>query len=429
MINREDLALVKRDAAIPGLACLLDAEQLTHRLRSIDGLRSITDLGISYLRYKPGRNCLARFDCRLAGQTISAYAKAHRHGSETKLEKAAERDEHRQAPFPGRIQFGELLTEVNFFPNDNGLPSIGKIHIPAERDRLLNRIFKDRPDWQGSAFEVLNYKPERRLVILARHPDGRQAVIKFMQSTSFERSKPFHKSLSASPDVRLQRLIGRSKTHFALAFEWIAGSSLDERLRRGDWQSAHLAGAALAAFHASRQDKLRVIKRKQWGPSLLDLAQDLERIAPALGATAQQVASRLQAWRLRLPLEKTPVHGDFNPEQVIISNKGTALIDCDRAHRGRAADDLGSFIARLELDAMEGRISGEAAERAGMEFVSAYRAAGGNGRQTELETCTAFALARLMHRPFRHRHPDWLEVTRSALQRCGHLLDTPGSTQ
>lgn len=429
MISREDLALVERDSAIPGLACLLDPEQMTNLLRSIDGLQSVSDLNIAYLRYKPGRNCLARFECRVGGQTITAYAKAHRQGSEAKLEKAAERNAHRQEAFPGHVQFSELFTEVNFFPNDNGLPSIGRILILAERDRLLNRIFKDRPDWQGSEFDVLNYKPERRLVVLARHPDGRRAVIKFMQSNSFERSKPFHKSLRASPDIRLQRLVGRSKTHGALAFEWIPGVSLDEQLQEGNWRFAPLAGVSLAAFHSSRQDKLRVIKRKQWGPSLLDLAEDMERIAPALVPAAQRVAARLHAWRLELPLEKTPVHGDFNPEQVIVSDQGPALIDCDHAHRGRAADDLGSFIARLELDAIAGRISAAAADQAGAAFLEAYRAGGGDAGQRDLGIHTAFALARLMHGPFRHRHPDWHGVTQNVLERCEHLLRMPKLTE
>lgn len=427
MISPDDQALVDRDAAIPGLALLLDTHRLTKRLRTVESLEAISDVRVDYLRYKPGQNCVVRIKMRLGDQTLTGYAKAHREGSEIKLDKSAERTEYHRGAMPGRVRWRDAVTEFNLFPNDNGLDSIGKITDTDQRGRLLNRIFKERQDWRDSGFEILNYKPERRLVICAKHPDGRRVVIKFMQPKAFEQSKPFHKNLRAIQDVRLQTLVGRSKTHHALAFDWIPGDGLDSLLRQGKSSSARLAGTALAVFHASRQNKLRVIKRSRNGPGVSNLAADLASVAPGLSVSAMAIARRLEAWRSELPPEKVPVHGDFNAEQVIISDQQPALIDFDRAYRGHAADDLGSFIARLELDRLEGIIASETAAEATAEFLNSYGAAFGRDTCSALATHAAFALARLMHQPFRHRIPNWLNTTEQLLERCKQWLEVPGT--
>src|SRR5438093_11933986 len=75
LLSPHDGDLVKRDAAIPGLATLLDPAAFLAALRSalpgagLDGARA------AYVRYKPSMNCLVAYEQDIAGTTMTAYAK------------------------------------------------------------------------------------------------------------------------------------------------------------------------------------------------------------------------------------------------------------------------------------------------------------------------------------------------------------------
>src|SRR5438876_804673 len=72
--------------------------------------------------------------------------------------------------------------------------------------------------------------------------------------------------------------------------------------------------------------------------------------APRLDALVRRLAGYLE----QSPAADLPIHGDFSPKQVVLTNGAVTLIDLDRSVRGDPALDLGLFLAHLEHDALLG---------------------------------------------------------------------------
>lgn len=135
-------------------------------------------------------------------------------------------------------------------------------------------------------------------------------------------------------------------------------------------------------------------------------AGSLARLAPDLAQRTLRLAERVAELLLTTPGRTAPLHGDLTADQVAVGAEGVRSIDWDRAGTGPRALDLGSFIARLEADALA---AGRARPRAQRDaFEDAYRGAAGR-RPKALRVWAAAALFRLASEPFRQRRPDWPE--------------------
>src|SRR5262245_44651897 len=88
MLSPHDAEIVNRDHDIPGLHILLDDEALAlfvaEFLSLAEGVRAECD----YLRYKPGQNCLARFQVLGSAHPQRFYAIAYRPADLVKVQKA-----------------------------------------------------------------------------------------------------------------------------------------------------------------------------------------------------------------------------------------------------------------------------------------------------------------------------------------------------
>src|SRR5437762_3036638 len=91
LLSPHDAALVKRDAAIPGLATLLDPEAFAAALRpSLPGVSLRVPPSI-YVRYKPRMNCLVAYQLEVDGVTLDAYAKGYQADASDQLRNAIEK--------------------------------------------------------------------------------------------------------------------------------------------------------------------------------------------------------------------------------------------------------------------------------------------------------------------------------------------------
>src|SRR3990172_4956978 len=90
MLSPSDADLVRRDPALAGLATVLDAEALVAALRRSLPEACLGAAEITYLKYKPGTNCLVGYRLEVSGIAVEAYAKAYRLDVESKLRKARE---------------------------------------------------------------------------------------------------------------------------------------------------------------------------------------------------------------------------------------------------------------------------------------------------------------------------------------------------
>ena len=80
MLSPADRAIVHRDAAIPGLALLLDPTAMLDVLRRDARATDVEAVAARYVRYKPGTNALVAYDVRVGGTTVVVHAKAHATG-------------------------------------------------------------------------------------------------------------------------------------------------------------------------------------------------------------------------------------------------------------------------------------------------------------------------------------------------------------
>ena len=145
----------------------------------------------------------------------------------------------------------------------------------------------------------------------------------------------------------------------------------------------------------------------------------LGALAPALVPEARRVAARLP----ELPAgPAVALHGDFSADQVVVGPTGTAIVDWDRAATGPAARDLGSALARLDLDGLRGAETATAADA----LLGGYAAVGAPPSAADVVAHRARALLALVTEGFRERRPHWDEEIRAVLRRVEALCaDSP----
>lgn len=414
MLNAYDRDIVERDSGIRGLALLLQPEVLAAAIAEQMGETVAAPARVTYLRYKPGVNCIARFEL---GKQLG-YAKAFGADAGRKLSKAGLYGEG------DRLVLEDPRILVSFFPADSKLRSLSRLADAEQRQTLLARIFKTDPSWRDAGLTTLNYKPERRYVARLLHPDGRAATLKLFGRREFAATRRARKKLQPPPELGMPEWIGGSKIHQAMAYAWLQGEALDKRLAQGQADDARLAGEAIARLHASEQPALG--KRQSKNPlEVLDsLCRQLSWLAPDLGGEAQEIGAVLTAWWADRIRHRQPVHGDFYDRQVVVQETGVGIIDTDSAHLGSPLEDLGCFLAHLERRTADGILSGEASERAGRALRNGYLDAIPGADLGSLDPYTAFNLFKLTPHPFRDRSPDWPQQTRRLLHRCRQLLQT-----
>src|SRR5262245_24270195 len=89
MLSPQDAHIVRDDSEIVGLRILLDDDALAEFAAESLALSNVVEARCDYVRYKPKRNCLARFRVLVSGgQADDFYAIAYRVTDRAKIEKA-----------------------------------------------------------------------------------------------------------------------------------------------------------------------------------------------------------------------------------------------------------------------------------------------------------------------------------------------------
>ena len=424
-LHNKDHELVRRDPALRGLPFLLNPARLLELLSTRLDTSGLSEFQLSYVRYKPGMNCLGRYEFQFNGNTLIAYAKAFSVDADLKLAKSEEVPKVDSPLGPGRLVLPEQGIFVSFFPNDLKLRSILRLGDPAERGRLLGRIFNDSEAWGEAPDTILNYKPERRLVLRVTGPGGCSSTVKFYTRREFSRNMHLRKRNPKSASVLMPRCIGASRKHCAFAFEWTPGETLRSYSSDLASRKKHFreAGKLIARYHTGHASGLSAENDTVGSQALAALADQLAFLLPELGDRARDLAAGLQSSLGGAPAELCPVHGDFYDKQIIVGSDGLSLIDFDRAHRGSACEDLACFLAHQEWLAMKSQGSRpDVIAQLSAAFLAGYADAGGQFEHRQLDAWTALYLFRLSHNPFRDRSSNWPDQIAKILQRAEDLL-------
>lgn len=375
------MALAGRDRALPGLGALLDAGGLA-REAGLDGLRP------AYLRYKPGTSCTAGLVPEAGG--LGAWMAVT--VPPARFADLARRPKWRKR---GAVVLPDRHALLVPLAGDRKLRGARRLVDPDRQRRLLKRL-----GLENAHLSVLRYKPGRRLVLRADGPEGPRAVIKL-----HARARDWDAALAGARFCEAAggpAIVGISDRDRAIAVAWVAG---DELGTAAPAERFRLAGLALAAAHAR------------------PLAHDLRRFAPPDTRTAIRAIAALDpdlGEVVRgLPLPDLPagapcgIHGDFSADQVVVGPEGARIVDWDRAAVGPPARDLGSALARLDLDGIRGA-EVAAAAHALLEGYASLRPVPPAG---DIAAHRAHALLALATDGFRSRRPDWTVEMQAVLDR------------
>jgi aminoglycoside phosphotransferase (APT) family kinase protein len=425
MLSPSDADLIRREPALPGLATLLDTEAFVTALRRSLPEAELGAAQITYIRYKPGMNCLVAYRLEAAGAPVEVYAKTYGPDAEVQLQNARQRSSVSGPLGPGRIVLEDGAIVVSFFPNDGRLKALPRLADVEARNRLLRKLIPDRPDlWEGT-IRRLAYKPERRYVarLLAREDAG--AVIRVYTGPGYRAARMPARALASRGPLRLARWLGGSDRRHILAFDWLSGRLLSEAMLESELEleAVVMVGAALAEFHTQNPNGLTFLTRAAEAETLLTVAAGLGVVCPHLATRAHDLARRLAARIVDEPRVNGPIHGDFYAKQVLLTDDAVAILDLDRATAGDPAADLGNFIAHLKRDALRGHLAPNRVEPLREALLEGYRAATPHSLPARIELYTAAGLLRLAPDPFRHREPNWPERIEAILERIEAMAD------
>lgn len=397
MLPQADAKIVARDTALPGLRLALDAAALTNTL----GLPPMQPL---YLRYKPGTSCVASLAAGdgLQAVAVMAYTPA-RYGE------VRNRSEWREGPDPAMLDDDACLAVVPL-ARDRNLKGARRIMDAQRGAEFLRKLVGDLT----YAPCLLRYKPGRRLVLQVSDPAPR-ALVKAYSEEDFAAALEgarIAQALGGAP------ILGRSERRHCLAWPWLEGAPLcPEAGGTPDPAGWRAAGRALARIHRAAPRPQAMVTRAEERVELNALAADLPPLSPDLARKAAPLIETVAAELERTPFQPCLIHGDFSADQVLIHAGRATIIDWDRAATGDPARDIGSFLARLDIQALDRTAQAGWADA----FHEGYADAGGPAVDgTTLQH--ARALLALTTEGFRQRRPDWPDHASRVLARVAEIL-------
>ncbi|MCL3883149.1 phosphotransferase [Marivita sp. GX14005] len=399
MLPDSDLALIARDAALPGLRLALDASALASRC-------DLPPMRAAYLRYKPGTSCVASLipeNGGLDALAVMAY-------TPPRFAEARSRPEWLDGPNPA-VLLEDACVALVPLARDRALKGARRLADPDRAPRLLRRLLGSQP---GTPPRLLRYKAGRRAVLRAG-----DALIKCYTAEDYG---PAYEAARLAETLGSAPLIGASERHHCLAWRWLDGASLcPEEGSAQPCVAWRMAGEALAKAQSAA-----IAPHRRAPDASVEIAAQVEMLAaldPDLASLAQSVASRLAAALDDAPA--TLIHGDFSADQVIIHDARATIIDWDRAASGDPARDVGSFLARLDAQVIGGTLEPDRRDAAADAFLNGYRNADGPARSRAIPAQHARALIALAPEAFRSRRADWPDQAAALLRRAEALLRDP----
>lgn len=416
MLSPADAEVAGRDAAVPGMALVLDPEAIAARLRATPSWEGLRSARATYVRYKPATSCLVGYELELPGGAVPAVAKAYRMGDRPKLAKA-----RKHAP-PGQVVSldAELVVVVGA-AGDRDLPLPGRLARTDARRRLLRILLPGEPEvWDGVP-RCLRYKPERRWVGVVPHQGRPVALLKGYRPGDLAQARAGLR-FAAATTLTTPRLLGASTRAGTLASSWLAGRILADALDEpGTIATVGQVGVTLAQLHGQRPGLLAPVTRADDAHAVRAAAAAVATVAPHLGDRAGRLAATFARRLIGGPALCGPRHGDFSPDQVVVGDRGVGIVDFDRSAIGDPIADLGQFVAALHVAELDGSLGRERCSSLTDELLAGYAAAGARCDEDRRRDHTGAALVRLAVEPFRYRMASWPQRTEALLDRAMDL--------
>jgi Ser/Thr protein kinase RdoA (MazF antagonist) len=433
MLSPADEALIRRDAALPGLRGLLDEDAFLAEVRRLNPSVDLTSARLRYLRYKPGTNCLASYEIGARGQVWLVHGKAL---SPAEFDSVASSARSLPREYGSRLRGGVVEGMgclIRVFPSDAKLESLEKWMDPVQRRQILSGREAFRVLEGTTNCEVLNYKAERRWVGRLVWADGSPAaVLKIHADDGFVLAHAAAKSVRSGTRYEVSKYVGKARRHGALVFDWREGQGLESMLERGEASPSVVGavGAGLAEFHrqppSARLSPLRV---GDLAAELVRHATAIGGLVPALQRQAEKLGRTLSAIVASVEAPSVIIHGDFYAKQVLWRRGALTLLDMDEARNGPAWVDPANFLAHLEAGQLEGRLSFIAARVASEALIAGYEDESGAALPEQWPALVAARLFVQTCHCFRRRTSNWAELMARWLDRVEVLASEGGGVR
>jgi aminoglycoside phosphotransferase (APT) family kinase protein len=388
-------ALVPRDAALPGMAALFDADWYTllfDRLYpEIDG--DVEAIGARRLTYRPGQRALVSY---VASQRFDDWVLDHE--------------------FAAEILAGEPEPRVFRYPDDPYLPGLAQAASAVDGDDLL----REHVGLRSNRLRVrpVRYRPSTRAVLryTARLRRGPERKVVLFARAMRPKTMPRFVAAGMLADRSLFRVPALAGSWDEGGVVWLAampGETVRRHIMAGDAPGPEVVLEYLASLwsldapegmaasdlpHALRFTRRFLAQILRGHPALRTLGEILVALQPLA-----------DGWR-----PEGVAHNDFYDDQLIVlPNDALGLVDFEECAPGDQMLDVANMLAHLRWSA---RFLGSAPSAAYHDGLRA--AALGRFRWDEraLDMRESFALLRLATNPVRTLAPDWREVTEQALQ-------------
>ncbi len=424
MLEALDAEIALRDYKLTGLATLLDPHAFLNALKSALPDREFGLIEATYIRYKPGVNCLAAYNVFIDGNKTYVYAKAYNDDAKEKLKKTEQRAKKPERSFPRNIVLEAPKITVCIFPDDNKIKSLCKLISPETRNKFLSSIFPGHTDYWSSEISTLRYKPERRYVSRMSVNGENVGALKAYTEKGFIYSNAGSKNIIKTERFRIARQIGYSKKKYVRVFEWLNGRSLSGLLLNGEDSITLLKnlGEAIAELHLSRVEGAVIFTKEMELKRITDVAKGVESLYPAADKRFIECSNKIVQQLLVNNYLSVFIHGDFYADQILVDGDKLCLLDFDRACYGDPAGDLGLFVAHLEREVLRSNLTTKNLQQFKDALYTGYVSVGENSVVERADFFTAISLFRLLPEPFRYRESNWGQMTERQLDRVEELM-------
>ncbi|MDO4905554.1 MAG: phosphotransferase [Lautropia sp.] len=450
--SNADAAIVQRDPSLPGLAILLDDERLTECLHRSPQGAGIVRAEVDYLRYKPATSCIAGL--RLydhQGKVQHAFAKALPVGSRDwawqrrrlarrnledgcfsthmveeagLLMAAPEHDRRLTALSQLLLKSRQRLGPRSDTSAQHGIPA-----LPLLLSTPLRALAEHLPEPAWLDCQILRYKPERRLVARLSHKDRIVGLLRACANPDYGQTLAGARLAEALGGATL---LASDPTHDCLVGSWIAGESLHphQASELPDARTFQAIGQLLKKLHQAQVSHPIIRQRQNDIDAIRQATGSLGLLQPSLSEAARALQQRVGDALRHADWTSCLNHGDFSLEQVIRTPSGDLqMIDWDAASMGDPAADIGSMLARLCMQHLEGTLPEAAPAMALENLLDGYQTLPSTQFVQLIHWHTVAGLIRLMPEGFRKRKPGWAETIGRALQYAIDMADRIDATR
>ena len=420
MLSFNDKDFVKNEKKIIGISTLLNPKEFVKAIRPFFPSEDIESARLTYIRYKPFRKCLVKYQLTMGGKTYYVYAKAYSPYKFIKSKNVNDPQFAKSEIRQGKFTLKDKGIVVSIFPSDSNLKSLKKFNKLKSRHILFKQLFPNRPElWKGN-LQTLSYKPERRFVAGIKTKNGIEAVLKIYSPNGYPKAKNKALALMSNKDLQIPKCLGWLDKENVLVFEWLPGKTLNQLLTEDFERTLQIikkAGYLLAFFHSQDIKDIQSQNNKEESLDLLNQADYVGFLFPNIASKAKKLARFLVSKLVLEPNFKNLTHGNFIAKNVIVNNGNVDLIDFDETILGDPRTDLGSIISSLQIKVVTEKISEKQFQELKKNFLESYQTQIGKKLIVNLDLFIAVALFQRVLIPFKNLEPNWKTKSETILEK------------